>query len=106
MPRAEFQAENTRRRILVRRMRDIDSRICAINSQISSAANAEALQRAASKATSPPDTKSVMGLIIDMRNEYQSFASDATRSPTMRRMASEFIGKLNPIIRKALNSTD
>lgn len=40
----------------------------------------------------------------ELREEYQRFAADLTRSPTMRRMASEFVLKLNGLIREAIST--
>ena len=42
--------------------------------------------------------------LIELRDKYQVFAADGTRSPTMRRMASEFTLDLTPIIRSMLGS--
>lgn len=41
--------------------------------------------------------------LVNLRQHYQDFASDLTRISSMRQMASEFVGKLNPIIRKSIN---
>lgn len=48
--------------------------------------------------------KSIVELIVAVREEYQAFAADKTRVGSMRQMAAEFVVKLNPIIRKAIGN--
>lgn len=48
--------------------------------------------------------KLIVTRLNEIREEYQVFAADATRSPTMRRMASEFVLNLNGVIREALTT--
>jgi TolA-binding protein len=50
------------------------------------------------------DEKPIVQELVAIRQEYQNFAADGTRVASMRRMASEFVTKLNPIIKRAVGS--
>lgn len=53
-----------------------------------------------------PDVKNnnrlgIIRILVALRDEYESFAADATRVSSMRRMAAEFSVKLTKIIKEA-----
>ena len=104
LPRHEYHEKLRVKAQHVRSMTEIESRISVIKAELVALNQKADRERLAEKAS---DAKADEGNhwhkeIIDMRNTYQEFAADATRSPTMRRMASEFVMKLTPIIRKML----
>jgi len=41
--------------------------------------------------------------LSEIRQQYQEFAADSTRVSSMRQMAAEFVVKLNPVIKQAIN---
>lgn len=46
----------------------------------------------------------IVAELVALRQEYQNFSADGTRVASMRRMAAEFVLKLNPIIKQAIHS--
>lgn len=50
----------------------------------------------------PIESRGIIKDLVSLRQEYQEFAADPTRIASMRQMASEFVVKLNPIIKNAL----
>ena len=105
LPMEDFQKLESTRRTTVTDLMRVESRIIENKPKIAALCEAEHAQRVQADAVMATNDahKDVMGLFIEMRDNYQTFAADATRSPTMRRMASEFVSKMTPIIRKALN---
>jgi hypothetical protein len=59
------------------------------------------------EAQTPPADLNTQAPIVSelcaLREHYQSFSSDLSRVSSMRAMAAEFVGKLNPIIRHAVS---
>lgn len=98
LPKPTYTAVRAERDSLVHDLVMIESQLTQIN------ANRHAAQEADTKAIglqSVPHFKELVG----MRDHYQEFAADPTRSPMARRMAAEFVVKLTPIIRKGINHT-
>ena len=87
-------------------IRALDAEMSALNVAICKAAMIEQAARIDAKSALNESGPPLLRQIIEIRDEYQIFASDGTRSPTMRRMASELVGRLSPIIRKAINNPD
>ncbi len=99
LPHREYARVMRTKNDLVRQLQEIESQIADVNSRRHMAAKSE-------KQEGGDNDKSHVRKLAELRDEYQAFAADATRSPTMRRMASEFVVRLNPIIRQALSKAD
>lgn len=98
LPKPTYVAVRAERDSLVRDLGVIESQLTEINSKRHAANEADTK---ASGLQSVPHFKELVG----MRDHYQEFAADPTRSPMARRMAAEFVVKLTPIIRKGINQT-
>lgn len=101
LPLHVFTAREAERRRLVAAIQKCEAEISAVKSKLHIACNSTPYVK---ETPAPPtvDERHWLREIIDIRDGYQAFAADATRSPTMRRMASEFILTLNPIIKRGL----
>lgn len=95
LPHVEYARAIGMKNELVKQLQLIEGQLTAINSRRHSANLAD--EQAKGNANVPHVRQ-----LVELRDSYQVFAADATRSPTMRRMASEFVVKLTPIIRQAL----
>lgn len=51
----------------------------------------------------PEDQAPIVAALVALRQYYQDFAADGTRVSSMRTMAADFVLKLNPIIKRAVN---
>jgi len=96
LSRDEYARLKTEKNELIRKMQKLETELTNINTERHAAANN---QKAEGGVSGTP----IVRQIIELRNHYQDFAADGTRSPTMRRMASELVLKLNPIIRAAIS---
>jgi hypothetical protein len=52
---------------------------------------------------SSPVPSHIISELCELRQHYQEFSADITRISSMRQMASEFVLKLNGIIKRAIN---
>ncbi len=102
IPRSEYIKATDKKHLLVRSIQDLEAQIAKLNSELLSASQAEVLASKSEKAATNDKDVTIVRQIIEMRDHYQAFAADATRSPTMRRMASEFSLKLTPVIKQAM----
>lgn len=99
LPQRDFLKAEAARKNLALRMNAIDAEISAINL-------AKHIESQAENDRKKNDKIPYVKKLCELRDEYQQFAADGTRSPTMRRMAAEFVTKLNPIVRQAMNLKD
>lgn len=76
---------------------DVEQKIQAVNEKLR---NISVAKRELS--VIPPE-KSLIRELVALRDDYQQFAADKTRVSSLRVMATEFVIKLNPIIRKLVN---
>jgi hypothetical protein len=63
--------------------------------------DAEKISTESTSAENEP--KSMVVELVALRQHYQEFSADATRVSSMRQMAADFVLKLNPIIKRAIN---
>lgn len=104
LPQYEYHRLQQERTELVRQMGNIQSRFGAINEEISKLALEENAANQARRADRAADAPSdLVSALSALRQEYQEFSADTSRISSMRAMASEFVLKLNPIIKKAVN---
>jgi hypothetical protein len=92
LPRSTFAALEAKRISLIRQVQALDGKLSKLNAQGHKVAN----DGATTKPAASPD---YVRLLVELRDGYQSFGADGTRSPTMRRMASEFALELTRIIK-------
>ncbi len=62
------------------------------------------LQDAIKELNSANKQKPVVESLVALREEYQVFCADNSRVASMRRMAAEFVLKLNAIIRESMKA--
>lgn len=97
MSKSHFQMYDSKRVGITRKLQEIDGKIAMLNCKKSQAS----LKECAPKQTK--DSFDTVRSLVELRNKYQQFSADGTRVASMRRMASEFILELNPIIRTLVN---
>jgi len=75
----------------------IEQELFAINNRLREICDKEYSQK---KELTPVESlsPSIKSLLIELKDEYQRFASDATRVASMRHMASDFSFKINKIL--------
>ena len=96
MPRPEYARVAGMKNELVKQLQVIEAQLTAINAKKHAASMSDQRDKG-------DGNVSHVRQLIELRDGYQAFAADGTRSPTMRRMASEFVVKLAPIIRLAIS---
>lgn len=94
----DFRRIRQERAEYCRMMTDIDRQIAPLNEEI----RRLSLEKG-QKSEDAVKSKTTIEALCAIREEYQLFAADKTRVGSMRQMAAEFVTKLNPIIRKAVN---
>ena len=94
---------------VIRRKMKLTAALSGLNTKVHLLSVRIDAEKRAAKATSAmaisvPQTanRTFIESLVELRAEYQAFSEDHTRVASMRRMASEFVGKLNAIIRAAL----
>jgi hypothetical protein len=99
LPQPKYIALQRRRSTLLSRMSLVDKEILDLNAEIT---NLSVGKDSAFPPIASGESKSIIEALVALRAEYQAFAEDGTRVASTRRMASEFIGRLNGIIRDAV----
>lgn len=111
LPQDEFEKLQSERHQLTSKMAQIDAAIVQLKIELHKAQHSMTSNDMQSNGPKPSQEtaneeprKLIISRLNEIREEYQNFAADATRSPTMRRMASEFVLKLNKLIRESISS--
>jgi hypothetical protein len=93
LPHGDFARMEAQRVDLVRQIQMIDGKLAVLNSKKHIASQVE-------NAARPLENKlPCVKQLVALREKYQQFAADGSRVASMRRMASEFVLELNPIIK-------
>lgn len=95
LPHTQFAAFEASRLDTIKELGMLDAQLALLNAK---KGKVHAEQNEANREECVPHIKA----LVEMRDYYQQFAADGSRSPTMRRMASEFTLKLTPIIRQII----
>lgn len=102
IPSREFSLLQTHRSTLQRRLGKIEIELGNIKNEIRSkqmSIDMGKVERRERTGFSKDEVSELVGL----RDGYQSFSADPTRSPTMRTMAARFAQELSPIIKRMIN---
>lgn len=89
----------------VRAIFDLESQMRPIKTRLREIADERHIANLESPSDEPEQAKGIVVSLVGLRQHYQEFASDLTRVSSMRQMASEFVLKLNPIIRNAIGGS-
>ena len=99
----DFRKLQRERSSYVSMITEIEGKIRPISMAISRLSAEKCAPDSASSASSEYNVDAVQ-MLVRIRDEYQAFAADKTRVGSMRQMASEFVLKMNPVIRKFMKS--
>lgn len=103
LPAAEYRALCNQQNHHMRSILDVERKLGKLNQQLRELSAADFAERGHSS-TGNGDQSPIVSSLVALRQEYQTFSADGTRVASMRQMASEFVLKLNPIIRRAVGS--
>ena len=104
LPRETFAQHEKQRIDLVRQIQMIDSELASLNAKKHSAAQRDDEAKIQEKAKLKD--KVPVRALVELREKYQQFSADGSRVASMRRMASEFVLELNPIIKRMVSKSD
>lgn len=115
MPNRHYQQLCDEQTLVVRQIGEVERFIGNTNLKIQELSNLEHEKYKELKVSSATDEEPNQDSVIEvrllvrdlaaLRQSYQDFAADSTRVSSMRQMAAEFVVKLNPIIRNAVNQS-
>lgn len=94
IPASKYAAISKLQKDLKGELVGIERQIISISLELREIADSNFAKNITDKAEKP-----ILPVLVALRDEYEVFASDATRVASMRRMASEFAVKLTRIIR-------
>ena len=112
LPTREYRQLMGDRHAIIQQVSELDQHLTKIRIELQKAhaqiAPNDLQSRGLPKALTADAVQEPKKLIItrlnEIREKYQLFSADGTRSPTMRRMASEFVIELNKVIRESLST--
>lgn len=94
-------------RLYVRQLVEVEKQIIPLNRELQRLCQLEhstyAEQKSNAEAGDSFEVQPMVTQLVALRQSYQDFAADPTRVSSMRQMAAEFVLRLNPIIRSAVN---
>lgn len=103
MPLAQYESVSAERGKLVEQLLRLQGRQSVINHKMYELFD-ETPSSSLNEGEPPPLEKaSVIRELVNLRAEYQEYAADMSRVSTRRAMASEFVLRLNRVIKNALN---
>lgn len=89
---------------------DIERQLAPIKQRLTEISDEESLSKQVKPTAKPTETqlsldklKTIITDLVNLRQEFQEFSADSTRISSKRQMASEFVLRLNPIIKRAIN---
>lgn len=88
---------------ILKKINEIDTQIIKLKAAKRKIAQAESFTDSSVTIPSEPTQRDIIVKLVELRSEYEDFAADPSRISSRRQMASEFVVKLNAVIRTTIN---